>query len=323
MSIINLPILEIALALVIAWALFAIFCSLLYEAYAQINASRGLFMKKHLCTQLNDAVNGVNWATGLYEHGSVKLLTRSPRKPTSDISPKLFAEALVDVVGKSKVAKAIPPVAGNTFTEPLLKDFNHAVLVLKHSDVLSFLQQAMQSAQMKAQSTGAPTEGLIYSYLIEELEHWFREFNERLILWYKKKARQRLFFIGLITALIINVDSAQLFTIFKKEPKSRKELILFYEKNQVALEQLADNLPSSEPIDRDSLIKLTIAYSKKVDTLVSNSDLPVGLKYNLICKKPEDGWLLKFLGLIISGFAASFGAPFWFDIIRKMYMIKK
>ena len=33
-------------------------------------------------------------------------------------------------------------------------------------------------------------------------------------------------------------------------------------------------------------------------------------------------WLLKFLGIILTGLAASLGAPFWFDILNKLLGLK-
>ena len=55
----TIPILPTAISIVICWALFAILCSLLHEAIAQLKAERGRFMKKYLFQQLQDLPNGV------------------------------------------------------------------------------------------------------------------------------------------------------------------------------------------------------------------------------------------------------------------------
>jgi hypothetical protein len=33
-------------------------------------------------------------------------------------------------------------------------------------------------------------------------------------------------------------------------------------------------------------------------------------------------WLFKIGGVLITGFAASYGAPFWFDLLKKIYQRK-
>ena len=98
MNLFNFPVINIAVAIIISWALFAIFCSLVHEAFAQLKAERGRFMKKYILLQLQDFPNGVNWGSLLYMHGNVDMLSRAPGKPSSDIQPCLFAETLIDVV---------------------------------------------------------------------------------------------------------------------------------------------------------------------------------------------------------------------------------
>src|SRR4051812_1873697 len=103
MNIFSITIVSIAISIIISWALFAIFCSILHEVFAQIKAERGRFMKEYLSRQLKDNSNGVNWASMLYLHGAVDLLSRTTNKPTSEISPRVFAESLIDVVGNSHI----------------------------------------------------------------------------------------------------------------------------------------------------------------------------------------------------------------------------
>jgi hypothetical protein len=75
MSFFNIPIINIALAIIISWALFAMLCSFAYEAFAQLKAERGRFMKNYILQQLQDFPNGINWgfaAVHTWQHRHAK-----------------------------------------------------------------------------------------------------------------------------------------------------------------------------------------------------------------------------------------------------------
>src|SRR5690348_1896459 len=83
MNIFSIPGLSLAISLIVCWALFAIFCSLVHEATAQVKAERGRFMKTYLLRQFSDKTNLVNWANEMYRQGTVALLSRERRKPSN------------------------------------------------------------------------------------------------------------------------------------------------------------------------------------------------------------------------------------------------
>ncbi|WP_342087715.1 hypothetical protein [Dyadobacter sp. OTU695] len=317
MTLPDIPILSTAIAIVISWALYALFCSYILEAWVQIKADRGRFMKNYMYQQLMDNVNGINWADGIYSHGTIDLLSRDPKKPSNDISPKLFAETLIEVVGSSHLVQSGivsfkgPPTA---YQSPLLRSFKYATLILNTSDVISLFRQGMNSAEVKASKdiNGNINEAEIHNYLVGYFENWFTEFTQRLTLWYKKKTRETLFYLGTIVAIFINVDSLQLFDFYNNSPTAVAGVTRFYKANP--------NWGS----DTVSNTQLNLLAST-LDSLVKETKLPVGFQHSVFKDKTfqqhvkSNWWLgaLKFLGILISGFAASFGAPFWFDLLKK------
>jgi len=326
----SIPILATAISIVICWALFAILCSLLHEAIAQLKAERGRFMKKYLFQQLQDFPNGVNWASLLYLHGTIDLLSRSPGKPTSDISPHLFAETLVEVIGKTHAVRMKTEAGQNDYRNPLLFNFKSATQVLQPSDVISFFQQALDSAELSGVSlNGKPDEAQVYKNLVANIEQWYQQLMERLSLWYKKKTRERLFFLGLVLAIVINVDSIQLFTLFSSQPASRASVMSFYEKNANTLSDYAAKLENQQTVDSAGLkevIRQSANYIHSADSLAKMAQLPVGIRYSVFGKELDRSgeyylWW-KLIGVLITGFAASFGAPFWFDLLKKVYSRK-
>ncbi|SDG75340.1 hypothetical protein SAMN04487996_122164 [Dyadobacter soli] len=471
MTLPDIPILSTAIAIVISWALYALFCSYFLEAWVQIKAERGRFMKSYMYQQLMDNINGINWADMIYSHGTIDLLSRDPKKPSNDISPKLFAETLVEVVGGSHLVQSrIRTYEGPTvaYDSPLLRNFKYGTLLLNTSDLVSLFRQAMNYAELKAKkdAVGKSNEEEVHDYLAGYFENWFTEFSQRLTLWYKKRTRERLFFLGAVMAVLINVDSLQLFSFYENNPKAAAAVIRFYKEHpKLASDSLSLNeikaskekIPASKPDLKilDSLIRIsqlrceiqielmislrqeirspnriyldsihntigrsglpcnvklklqhvlldankipdptmvqlvnkiidssanrTIVDSMKLafadqmvsklknknteivdnlvrlsemvdddkdyfghllklksnpaqniltnslDSLIRETKLPVGFQYSIFkdktfARQARSDWyiaLIKIAGVLISGFAASFGAPFWFDLLKK------
>ncbi|WP_143306016.1 hypothetical protein [Chitinophaga vietnamensis] len=334
MSFTSIPIVATAIAIVISWALFAILCSLIQEGIAQIKAERGRFMKHYLLQQLQDFPNGVNWASLLYLHGSVDLLSRAHNKPTSEITPRLFAETLIDVVGKSQIVQKDSNLVSQFvgYQHPTLASFKSATMLLNPSDVVTLFRQALNSAELSAvPRRGEPlNETLIYSNLVANLESWYADFTGRLNIWYKKKTRYWLFFIGIITGTLLNVDTVQLFTYYLHEPAARQVMISYYEKDSSTLTAYAQRLDTAGLSRNVDSVRNDIKnYTHNMQQLITEATLPVGWEYNIFHQarfvKPgtrTSFYSWKIIGLLLTGFAASLGAPFWFDLLRRAYSKK-
>ena len=79
-------------------------------------------------------------------------------------------------------------------------------------------------------------------------------------------------------------------------------------------------VPAYNP-SADTLHMLSNTFIMQLDSLRKTANLPVGFEYSVF-KQPVRWFyplFFKLLGILISGLAASFGGPFWFDVLKKMY----
>jgi len=333
MNFTDYPIIAVAISIIICWALFAILCSLCHEAIVQSIAERGRFMRKYLLNQLQDFSNDINWGSILYMHGSIDLLSRDAGEPPRDINPRLFAETLVEVVGSSGLVQGKKDATkGIIYKKDTLLNFKAATNVLAQSDVIGFLTQALKSAEQSAteDSNGEMAkiniENEIYKKLIDNIEIWYNNLMGRVSIWYKKRTRVRLFWLGCILGLLLNIDSIQLFNHFNANPESRKAIMQYYEKNASELETKAALQTDTSAVP--DMRKKAKEYLDSLKVTAESANLPVGLDKNIFnAALPSTSVfryiLFKLFGIIITGFAASFGAPFWFDVLRKAYSTKK
>lgn len=324
MGLFELPLVSMAVSIIIIWALIAILTGFVHEAIAQWLAERGRFMRKWLMSQMNDKINGINWASLIYLHGSVDLLTRDIKKPTGNISGKLFAQTLIEVVGKSHAAQ-MQSIDGARidYSSEILKNLKHALMVLKPSDVITMMQQGLAIAETKA-GTGLQREQVVYDELVKHIEIWFSEFEWRMSDWYKRKTKVRLFMLGTVIALALNVNSIELFHYVKHNAEGRERIIEYYEKNISQLEVLA--VKSESPQSFDILKKEIDEQKTRIEDLSKSADMPVGFDKSVFSSSKITSirdFIVLILGACLTGFAVSFGAPFWFDLLRKIYTLKK
>jgi hypothetical protein len=178
-------------------------------------------------------------------------------------------------------------------------------------------------------------------------ETWFNESMDRLGGWYKRKATILAFFIGLVLAMLLNVDSVDLTMHLWKEPAVREALAAnateFSNANSIVPKVTIEGNQVGSAVDyfnaqfQDLNLPLGWMY-ESVDLAPGQACRLLPFGQNVVwgfsvsgqnkCLKvsnaPIDimGWNLKAMGILISAFAAAQGAPFWFDILKKIVNIR-
>ena len=135
--------------------------------------------------------------------------------------------------------------------------------------------------------------------LRDGLAEWFDEGMERISGWYKRKTQCATFFIALALAGMTNSDSLLL---AKKlwEDKALRTMISLQAQNM-------------------SQEKILISEGK--DKLSSIKKFPLGWNSG---NAPQGFWRwARFcMGITLTAFAISLGAPFWFDLLSKVARLK-
>lgn len=154
----------------------------------------------------------------------------------------------------------------------------------------------------------------------------YDEIMDRATDWYKRGIQWNLITIGLIISIGFDADTFEIYSNLTSNPQARLELL------QLA-EDFAENNQTTYYLDSIQQIKLisdtsqAAQYRQLLDNFVVNQiekvPSPLGLGWNdhLI---PQDvkNWLIKGLGWIITALAISLGAPFWFDLLKKLIQVR-
>lgn len=187
----------------------------------------------------------------------------------------------------------------------------------------------------------------------QRLEQWFNDSMDKVSEWYKRTTHVWLFCIGMLLALVLNIDSIQLSTYLSKNRKTAEQLA---EIAAAAASNPAYN-PSSDSGLSKEVIQVLRTQNDSVTTLLGLGWGDYGRKdtafiHRLQKHKPaflanvsltdsipdalyeKHGFYLKtyyiytrlnwthFFGFFITAIAISLGAPFWFDLLNRVMNLR-
>jgi hypothetical protein len=317
-------ILQAVIALITVIALFSIANSLLLEGIRRWTKKRSTDLEKAIKELFSVDENG-DWdvAEAFYDHNFIKKLTKAEgRKLPSWIPPDIFAETFIQMlIEKGKGAKEKLEDA-----KEVIESFENGV-----NDLPEHIQEPIRQLLLYVKQESGQTLTVLRSQLMS----WYETYMNRVTALFKRKTRAMLFYYGIALAAIFNLDLVYLSVAMFEDEELRLE---WYEKGRelsadsIAIDEegilayLEDNLESGDGQALLNSILDNVTVGEKKAELVkvkSGIQLPVGWvdgKSKLIegfsGEMPEK-ILWKIFGIVLMAGALSFGAPFWFDILRK------
>jgi hypothetical protein len=176
------------------------------------------------------------------------------------------------------------------------------------------------------------------------LEGWFSDVMGQVTGWYRRHMQFVTIMVGFGIAATLNADSIQIYQHLTNNADARLQMAEmardYVEQRQAADTAVADGTSTQ---DVQTVVTVMVGDSAakngatKVDTLVEKivtikemANRPEFAKTRNILGlgwQPDDlnanltDWLLRVFGWVITAFAISLGAPFWFDILKKIVSI--
>lgn len=332
---------ELILSLVVIFALLSVLVSLLNELYRNIIRDRGKMLYNYVQKMFKDEKN-VDLAYLTFRHPLINNARHDDSSRPSYIEPKLFAAAFVQTVGDlssdlhfKRTADSVELVEQPHDPDPL-KRFIEGVNTMHHTPLKKTLLSMAERAQMDEHP---------HLHLENQIIEWFNNQMRILSMNYKGKQRKSLLFFGIVVTLFLNIDSLYLVHELRNDDQLRlrltsqaseieakyTDLVKSFEKNlefktasdsTVTMNEIKSTLTQLKKVKGEvNALELPIGYSKKAVPLVwfYAKELPAAATYADVRNYP--GFLsivFYLLGLAISAFSLSMGAPFWFDLLNKL-----
>jgi hypothetical protein len=178
----------------------------------------------------------------------------------------------------------------------------------------------------------------------QTVEKWFDDSMDRASGVFKRYSQAMALFIGIIVAFALNVDSINLTLYLWREPSVRQVLAANAANFQLPEQQLAANPEKAMQAFRNQFVglnlpigwvlnggkpeDLTAMYDSECQLFPDGNQafgIPVfGSKF---CISPsqsnnQTNIALKIFGILITAFAARQGAPFWFDLLKRLVNVR-
>jgi hypothetical protein len=335
-------VLDVVIGMIFIFLLLSLICSAINEMIEAALNKRAKLLEEGIKELLNDK-GGKGLVRDIYKHPLIAGLFRGSYGANANlpsyIPARNFALALMDVVlpgagaSQSGTASATtPPNAAanraNTPLQPLRDAINN--------------NQAINSEVKKALMPLIDAAGDDPAKARENIENWFNSSMDRVSGWYKRRAQVIILVLGLLTAIAVNADSITISNSLSHDKALRESLVSAadeYSKMNVPLTPLPspasgtptptpaaspDKKSTNDPCEKDANSP-ECKFERNLGK-IKELGLPIGWDRNNPKLVPPlndvGGWLLKIFGWLITAFAISLGAPFWFDLLNKFMVVR-
>lgn len=145
-----------------------------------------------------------------------------------------------------------------------------------------------------------------------KLKQWYENIMERFSRGYKNFSKKMLLIIGLVLSLTLNIEVIELGQVLVQQAEVRQTF-------QLAAQKLAaENTEGvAAPEDIESALRMVVQYGSS-----PMSGIPWGWESNPFGSWEASKWVWKGLGWLLTACAIAMGAPFWYDLLRKLLAIK-
>jgi len=331
--------LDVAIGMTFLFLLLSLICSAINELFAAFFHSRAGFLEKGIARLLGDDA----FAKRLYQHPLIHCLFADVRPFSKKIGwdrpayipPRNFALALMDTVTPSSGAR-------NSLT-PQSDPVNPAISAgASASKTAADLLTALQGAEGKMPDTVqkgmiclVEAAGQDAARARQSIEDWYNSTMDCVSGAYKRRTQYVILIIGIFVAILVNADSVAIFRRLSADKNLASAVAASAEGYVNANRSAAPTVKgeSASPSATDAREKL----NQNLETL-DKLGLPLGWDgSSKTCTLPSwRGWMglpgwcgasgpllaTHWLGWLLTAFAVSFGAPFWFDLLNRFMVVR-
>ena len=299
-------IIDVIAGMLFVYLLLSLLCTAIGEYIEAKLNNRAKLLKRGIELLLNESKGGgIDLAAMLYQHGLIRPLYRDASQLPSYIPSRTFAMALWNM--------ATATAGGGGVTNELTV-VRGAVADLPNEELRTALLTLIDEADGDLARARA------------NVEQWYDGAMDRVSGWYKRRTAFTMLALGVGMAAALNADTINIATALSRDATLRATVVAAAEERLGTTPESAAQAPAADADQRDQEATQAVkaAYAD-----VAALGLPIGWVWapanaDDLRQLPGSagGWLLKLLGILLTGFAVSQGAPFWFDLLNKFMVVR-
>lgn len=289
-----MSILTVVIGIVFVLLLLSLLATTIMELLASFFHLRGRNLTKALRNMLASTDDGEQLlgefkSNSLYKHLSQQY-SRTTQGPPSYIDSGTFQSILFDIILKGEGVEQL----------------KEKIETLPDQDLKNVLNQLLRDADNELDQFKG------------NIEKWYNDVMDRASGWYKRYTQKILIWVGILIALVFNADTFSIYQRLASDPDTLQQVVALADSYVQTQEETL--VRPVDPSFEQSLDALQSLVDSEINTIRS----PLGLGW---AEADFSGygtydWLAKILGFLVTALAISLGAPFWFDLLRKIVNIR-
>jgi hypothetical protein len=308
----DLSVLDVAIGLILMYVMLSLLVTTLQEGIASLLALRSRNLVDAVANLLSDPelAEHPDYRTlvaDFYRHPLVRSLYRRHYEPSPstphDVLRKLrlpsylpsrtFAIALADVLRGQQTATQAAGI------NDVLLSAKDSIAKLPHCSLRRTLELLVGDADQLAERANDRAQ-----LICSRLEGWFNDSMARTSGWYKRSAQRLSLVLGFVVAVALNANTFEVASTLWRDESVRTSLAA------AAAAHYREEKSPSRPAVKDQVLQ-------------TQELLAVPLGWSLAALPTSSaGWLRALFGWLVTGFAASLGAAFWFDVLGRALSIR-
>jgi hypothetical protein len=283
----NSNIIDVAIGLVFVFLLLSLICSAAHEIIEAFMKARAANLERGIQELAGN--DSQEFVAKLYDHGLINSLYKGKYEP---VAKGFFRRWLQRYVKGPDLPSYIPS-----------KNFALAVIDLKNTgaDLPQNIKDALQAFERVA--------GQNVAQLQQHIEEWYNTSMDRVSGWYKRRSQWIILVLGLAAAIAVNADCIAIAKRLSTDSNLRQ-----------SVEHMAEGAAKTNPVNDPRT-----PIDRIKDDLASLDGIGLPLSRNYSLKNPGELWTavrLHWAGWLITALAVSLGAPFWFDMLNKVMIVR-
>ncbi len=285
--------LGVAIGIFLVYLLLSLILSIFIDWWSRQRGWRAGILREWIQRLLADRTDS-GIVREIYQHPLIRVLFGERGDRPASIPPRNFTLALLDVLAPSR----------QTGKSRDLAEIREAIRASDKGN--EYIRDTLLVLIDEAQGR--------FEKAIRNIEEWFNDPCHTSATRYRWRVQVAVFFVALVICSALNLDTIMIADELWRRPALRESAV-------AAAEGLSGELEAS---DSAADVQLQTILGR-----LEESHIPVGWCSPCEAKDPRhlprtrSDWVLKVFGILATTLSTSLGAPFWFDLLRKIIGIRR
>ena len=322
-------IVEIAIGLIFVYFLLSLVASSVTEWVSRVTKMRASTLYDGIENMLEDP----ELIKKFYTHPLITPTLQSLSKGRIDIEAQLDAELQKQVIDKRQIKKLLKNkpsyISSRNFAMVLLEVARDGSGSKNVASLRESIKEGLpgDSSIERSLLTLVDQAGGDFEKAATNVEKWFDDVMDRVGGWYTRKAQLITLIFAFTVAIAFNADTLTIVHQLSQDTTLRATVVSaadrIVENAQQVEETGLEDATTQELRDQLQSLGIPLGWAGKWED-PDGDGLPEELRALPNPFIPGQSWpfVRKLLGLFITGMAISLGAPFWFDLLKKISNIR-